>query len=198
MAGVLRFEPFTSALCFLYAVAVTVFTTANVQLDESGLMLRKNEPHRKLWLDGFNDVLELNAFPLPPDIPVKLGDTPALRAYYERAAATQNAEVISLETPVVAGLKGVRLVMRAPAKPKGFTYVASLALLFQKGSFVLKAQATEVMGRDDLRFQTDLQQPEHGLSRVRAALSRLEGSLRLNDEVLKQPAFERKPFWRFW
>ncbi len=177
---------------------MTVFTTSNVQLNESGLMVRKVEPHRKLWLDGFNDVLELNAFPLPPDIPVKLGDMAGLRAYYERAAATQNAEVLSLETPVVAGIKGVRLIMRAPAKPKGFTYVASLALPFQKGSFVLKTQAIEVMQRDDLSVQVDARQPEHGLSRVRATLSRLEVSIRLNEAVLKQPRFERQPFWRFW
>jgi hypothetical protein len=182
----------------VYAVAVTVFTTNNVQLDESGLILRKNEPHRKLWLDRFNDVLELNAFPLPPDIPVKLSDTRALRDYYERAAATQQAEVLSLETPVVAGIKGVRLVMRAPAKPKGFTYVASLALPFAKGSFVLKTQAIDIMPRENLEPSSDAAQPEHGLSRVRITLARLESSLHLSAEVLKQPRFERKPFWQFW
>lgn len=177
---------------------MSLFVTQHIQLDETGLMLRKNEPSRKLWLNGFNDVLELRAFATKPDIPLKLSDLAGLQDYYARAAKTQNAEVLELEVKMVAGIKVIRLTMFAPAKPTGLTFVSSLALPYHNGSFVLKIQALETIARDDLTTQADAQHPAHGLTRVRAELTRLERGLQL-DPVLKQAApFEKKPFWKLF
>jgi hypothetical protein len=177
---------------------VSVFDTVNLKFDETGLMLRKNEPSRKLWLNGFNDVLELRAFATKPDIPVRLTDLSGLKDYYARAAKTQNAEVLDLEVQTVAGIKTILLTMVAPAKPTGFTFVSSLALPFADGSFVLKIQALETLQREDLSTGTDLLHPAHGLTRARAELRRLIETIVLEPRVLREIRFEKKPFWKLW
>ncbi len=161
-------------------------------------MLRKNEPSRKLWLNGFNDVLELCAFATKPDIPVGLSDLSALRDYYQKAAATQNAELLELEVRTVCGVKAIRIVMRQKAKPTGYAFVSSLALLFQNGSFVLKIQALETFTRDDLSAKSDASYPAHGLTRVRSELTRLEQTIQLEPCILQEASFLKKPFWKFW
>jgi hypothetical protein len=175
-----------------------VFVTKNLKINESGLNLRKNEPSRQLWLNGFNDVLELRAFPTKPDIPVRLTDLPALRDYYQRAAATQNAELLELEVKIICGIKAIRITMSQKAKPTGHTFVSSLALPFKNGSFVLKIQALETIAREDFSANTDIDYPAHGLTRVRSELTRLEQSILLEPTVLNQARFEKKPFWKLW
>ncbi|NJK46438.1 MAG: hypothetical protein HC933_21270 [Pleurocapsa sp. SU_196_0] len=178
---------------------MSAFVTSSLEFDTAGLMLRKDEPHRRLWLNGFNDVLELRVFDKPPDIPVSLRDAVALRAFYDAAARSQNAEVLSLEVlHLPQRVSVIRLHMRATAKPRGFTYVGSLAVPFKRGSFVLRHQATEVMTRDDLAPRTDAQHPEHALSRIRANLESVSSHLRLSSELLRQPRFETAPWFAFW
>lgn len=178
---------------------MNAFVTSSLEFDTAGLMLRKDEAHRRLWLNGFNDVLELRAFDKPPDIPVSLRDATGLRAFYDAAARSQSAEVLSLETLALKNnVSVIRLHMRAVAKPKGFTYVGSIALPFKRGSFVLRHQATEVMPRDDLGASADASHPEHALSRIRENLERLTGNLRLRSELLREPRFDPKPWFAFW
>ena len=179
-------------------IAVNHFVTENLKIDDTGLMLRKNEAHRILWLNGFNDVLELRAFATKPDIPMRLSDLPALRDYYQQAAATQNAELLELEVRTVCGVKAIRIAMKQKAKPTGYTFVSSLALPFKNGSFVLKIQALESITRDDLSPRSDPSYPAHGLTRVRSELTRLEQSIQLDSSVMQETSFLKKPFWKFW
>ena len=76
---------------------MSVFVTSSLLFDTAGLMLRKSEADRQLWLNGSGDVLELRVFNKPPDIPVRLRDAARLRSHYEAAARTQQAEVLTLE-----------------------------------------------------------------------------------------------------
>lgn len=172
---------------------MSVFITSNVRLDQAGLNSRKSEPTRQVWLNGYNDVLELRVFSSQPDIPVQLTDISALRAYYDAAAKTQNGEVLDLEVRQIAGVQAIVLTMRSVAKPTGFTYVSSLALPFKEGSFVLKIQALETITRDDLTTATDALFPAHGLTRVRAEINRLASSLKLEPALNKQAKFQQKP-----
>jgi hypothetical protein len=183
---------------FSYTRVVSSFVTENLRIDETGLMLRKNEPSRKLWLNGFNDVLELRAFAAKPDIPVSLTDLTALRDYYQKAAATQNAELLEVEVKTVARVKAIRITMFQKAKPTGNTFVSSLALPFMNGSFVLKIQALETITRDDLSLQSDAKFPAHGLTRVRSELTRLEQSIQLEPSLMREASFLKKPFWKIW
>jgi hypothetical protein len=171
-----------------------MFTVNQISLDTTGLNLRQSEEYKYLWLNGFNDVLELRGFATKPDIPVKLSDHAALLEYYQRAAKTQNAEVLDLAVQPVAGIRAVRLTMRAPAKPTGYTYVSSLALPFAQGSFVLKIQALETLARDDLSAVADALHPAHGLTRTRAEIARLAASIELDSSLQKAPKFQKGLF----
>jgi hypothetical protein len=174
-----------------------MFTADQINFETAGLNLRQSEAHKKLWLNGFNDVLELRAFATKPDIPIKLSDQVALLEYYQRAAKSQNAEVLDLVVQPVAGIRAIVLTMRAPAKPKGFTYLSSLALPFRDGSFVLKIQALETLARDDLSASADVLHPAHGLSRTRAEIARLAASVELQPSLQKAPKFQAKLFGVF-
>ncbi len=172
----------------------SAFATDSIRFNTSGLMLRKNEPARQLWLNAFNDVIEFRAFDLQPDIPVHLSDARGLRAFYDSGAVTQQGSVIKLEVRAVQKFRAVLLELQLPAQPRGSTFVASITLPFRDGSFVIKAQAIEVL-------EVDLNNPppEHALSRVRATLAQIESSL-VFDAVLEQLSGfqDDKPWWKFW
>ena len=84
----------------------SAFTTDGIRFNTSGLMLRKNEPARQLWLNAFNDVIEFRAFDLQPDIPVRLSDARGLRAFYDAGAVAQQGSVIGLEVRAVQKFRG--------------------------------------------------------------------------------------------
>jgi hypothetical protein len=122
-----------------------------------------------------------------------------LRAFYDAAARSQGAEVLSLEVLALPQrISAIRLHMRAPAKPKGFTFVGSIALPFKRGSFVLRHQATEVMPREELGAETDAAHPAHALSRIRSNLERIASDLRLSPALLREARFETRSWFSFW
>jgi hypothetical protein len=172
----------------------SAFTTDSIRFGTSGLMLRKNEPARQLWLNAFNDVIEFRAFEVQPDIPVRLSDARGLRAFYDSGAVSQQGSVIKLEVRAVQNVQAVLLELQLPALPRGSTFVASITLPFRDGSFVIKAQAIEVLESDLINLP-----PEHALSRVQQTLAQIESSL-VFDPVLEQlPGFQDdKPWWKFW
>ena len=172
----------------------SAFTTDGIRFKTSGLMLRKNEPARQLWLNAFNDVIEFRAFDLQPDIPVRLSDARGLRAFYDSGAAAQQGSVIGLEVRAVQKFRAILLELQLPAQPRGSTFVASITLPLRDGSFVIKAQAIEVL-------ESDLNNPppEHALSRVRATLAQIESSLLFDAALENLPGFQDdKPWWKFW
>jgi hypothetical protein len=172
----------------------SAFTTDSIRFNTSGLMLRKNEPARQLWLNTFNDVIEFRAFDLPPDIPVRLSDARGLRAFYDSGAVAQQGSVIKLEVRAVQKFRAVLLELQLPAQPRGSTFVASITLPFRDGSFVIKAQAIEVLEAD-----LNNPPPEHTLSRVRQTLTQIESSLVFDAALENLAGFQDdKPWWKFW
>jgi hypothetical protein len=172
----------------------SAFTTDSIRFNTSGLMLRKNEPTRQLWLNAFNDVIEFRAFDLPPDIPVRLSDARGLRAFYDSGAVAQQGSVIGLEVRAVQKFRAVLLELQLPAQPRSSTFVASITLPLRDGSFVIKAQAIEVL-------ESDLNNPppEHALSRVRQTLAQIESSLVFDAALENLAGFhDDKPWWKFW
>lgn len=172
----------------------SVFTTDSIRFSTPGLMLRKNEPARQLWLNAFNDVIEFRSFDLQPDIPVRLSDARGLRAFYDSGAVTQQGSVIGLEVRAVQKFRAVLLELQLPAQPRGSTFVASITLPFRDGSFVIKAQAIEV-----LEANLNNPPPEHALSRVRQTLAQIESSLVFDVALENLAGFQDdKPWWKFW
>ena len=139
----------------------SAFTTDSIRFNTSGLMLRKNEPARQLWLNAFNDVIEFRAFDLPPDIPVRLSDVRGLRAFYDSGAVAQQGSVIGLEVRAVQSIRAVLLELQLPAQPRGSTFVASITLPLRDGSFVIKAQAIEVLGFSEADLNNPPPLPTH-------------------------------------
>jgi hypothetical protein len=175
----------------------SAFTTDSIRFNTSGLMLRKNEPARQLWLNAFNDVIEFRAFDLQPDIPVRLSDTRGLRAFYDSGAVSQQGSVIRLEVRAVQRFRAVLLELQLPAQPRGSTFVASITLPLRDGSFVIKAQAIEVLGFSEADLNNP--PPEHALSRVRATLAQIESSLVFDAALENLAGFQDdKPWWKFW
>jgi hypothetical protein len=172
----------------------SAFITDSIRFNTSGLMLRKNEPARQLWLNAFNDVIEFRAFELQPDIPVRLSDARGLRAFYDSGAVSQQGSVIRLEVRAVQNIRAVLLELQLPAQPRGSTFVASITLPFRDGSFVIKAQAIEVLEAD-----LNNPPPEHALSRVRQTLAQIESSLVFDSALENLAGFQDdKPWWKFW
>jgi hypothetical protein len=172
----------------------SVFITDSIRFGTSGLMLRKNEPARQLWLNAFNDVIEFRAFDLPPDIPVRLSDARGLRAFYDSGAVAQQGSVIRLEVRAIQNIRAVLLELQLPAQPRGSTFVASITLPFRDGSFVIKAQAIEVLEAD-----LNNPPPEHALSRVLQTLAQIESSLVFDTALENLAGFQDdKPWWKFW
>ena len=167
------------------------FTTNAIGFDTSGLIPRKDEQARKLWLNAYNDVIEFRAFDLPPDIPVRLRDAKALRDFYEDGAKRASGELLLVTVRDVQRVPSVWLELRLPAQPRGSTFVVSLTLPFRDGSFVIKAQGIEVFEDVDLNDPP----PEHALSRARATLSQIESSLQLDATLAGLEPFERRSWW---
>jgi hypothetical protein len=108
--------------------SATPFTTRSIRFQTSGLIPRKDDPERQLWLNAWNDVLELRAFDVPPDIPVRLGDIPGLRGFYASGAQSQNAQVVDLEVREVKKVQAIWLILKQPTRPTGTQYVGSVTL----------------------------------------------------------------------
>lgn len=178
----------------------TPFKTGSIRFQTSGLIPRKDEGNRRLWLNAFNDVLELRAFEVKPDIPVRLSDTRGLQNFYTSGAAAQNTEVVDLEVRDIRGIPSIWLVLKQPVKPHGAQYVGSVTLPFARGSFVMKIQAIEVLaGRSSDDPALDATFPDHALSRVRRALRGFEDTVMLDPALAQEAPFgSRKPSWMFW
>jgi hypothetical protein len=117
-----------------------------------------------------------------------------LRAFYDSGAVSQQGSIINLEVRAVQNIRAVLLELQLPAQPRGSTFVASITLPFRDGSFVIKAQAIEVL-------ETDLNNPspEHALPRVRQTLAQIESSLVFDAALENLPGFQDdKPWWKFW
>ena len=180
--------------------SATPFTTRSIRFQTSGLIPRKDEPNRQLWLNAWNDVLELRAFDVPPDIPVSLGDAQRLRGFYTSGAQSQNAQIVDLEVRDVKGVQAIWLILKQPAKPTGMQYVASVTLPYQNGSFVMKTQAIEVMtNRSSDNAAQDETFPDHALSRVRRTLREFTDTVLLDPTLESEPRFgTKKPWWKPW
>ncbi len=180
--------------------AETLFTTRSIRFQTSGLILRKDDPERQLWLNAWNDVLELRAFDLPPDIPVRLGDTPGLRGFYESGAQSQNAQIVDLEVRDVRKCQAIWLILKLPARRTGTQYVGSVTLPYQRGSFVMKIQATQVVTtRSSEDAALDASFPDHALSRVRRTLQEFTHTVLLDPALENEPRFGiTKPWWKLW
>ncbi len=97
----------------------------------------------RAWQASDGDRITLNFFARPPDLPADLDSLDDLRAGFRRILATQGLALIELKTLVIDGCGALWLIVKAPHKPHGMTYIGSLTFPFRNFSFVLKALCME-------------------------------------------------------
>jgi hypothetical protein len=121
-------------------------TIDSVTFDATGMTALGSEnadPTVRGWQASDGDQITLNFFARRPNLPADLDRLDDLRAGFRRILAKQGLALIELETVVINGCRAVWLIVKAPQKPHGMTYIGSLTFPFRNFSFVLKAVCVE-------------------------------------------------------
>lgn len=173
----------------------------------------------RAWATPEGDGVGLYLFRTPPDLPSGLQSEHALAAHYAALAASARGDLVELAVRTVSDQRAVQTIVRVPQGPSGCTFLGSLMIPYAAFSVVAKAQcpergafgereahvldqrlaAGELPGKAQLHPLRDWNPyharydgafPQHPVSRVRAILSRLAGSLVLDEALRSQPAFD--------
>ncbi len=100
--------------------------------------------HMRSWRRDPGDLLTLHHFKTRPDIGARLGDVAAVRAFFRTMVLKNGGGIVSVDVLDLAGLPGVRAIIKVPQKPAGTTYLASLTIPRRDFSFVVKVQCEEL------------------------------------------------------
>src|SRR5260370_42097976 len=106
-----------------------MLTIESVTFDATGMTALGGESSDRTvraWQTSDGDQITLNFFARPPDLPADLDRLDDLRAGFRRMLATQGLALIELETVVIDGCPAVWLIVKAPQKLHGMTYIGSL------------------------------------------------------------------------
>lgn len=114
-----------------------------VRLNESGWKLREKDSDVKVWDNDSGDILSLNYFDKPPDIPVSLSKITKLRNFYRRNVAEVGGGVLGVEVIELKGLPAIECLFKMPLHPSGMVYLSSFTIPFRDKSYVVKTQCPE-------------------------------------------------------
>jgi hypothetical protein len=114
-----------------------------VRLDEQGWKLRDKSSDVKVWDNDLGDVLSLNFFNKPPDIPVSLSQLTELRNFYRKNVTEVGGGILKVEVNEIKGLPVVECLFKMPMQPSGMLYLASFTIPFRDKSYVVKLQCPE-------------------------------------------------------
>jgi hypothetical protein len=115
----------------------------SVTFDTTGLAFDGERDGVRVWSKPPGDVVALHYFPIPPDIPVGLGDVAAIQECTRTAATHGGAAIIEVDVIVVHELLALRQIVKVPQQPHGITYLGIITLPYRSFSFVLKVQCLE-------------------------------------------------------
>ena len=117
----------------------------SLTFDTLGFSLVHEEANARFWAGGSDDVLSLNFFPLPPDLPTDLANTIAIRSAYAGLAAVAGHALLELARLDLSSARALRVIFKQPqvASGGGRIYVGSITLPFRDLSFVIKVTCPE-------------------------------------------------------
>ncbi len=121
-------------------------TIDSLAFDAPGWEVQETNPKKQVWEHpGHDAVLSLHFFDIPPDIPVRPEDHPALRGYYRNLIQAQHGGLVEVAVGVLpnARISVIRTIFKVPREPRGMGYIGSLTLPFKHCSYVVKIQAEE-------------------------------------------------------
>ena len=114
-----------------------------VAFDISGWNLREKNSELKIWDNNAGDILSINFFNKPPDIPVSLSQITDLRNFYRNLATDAGGGIIKIDSIDLKNLAAVECIFKIPMKPSGMIYVGSFTIPFRDKSYVVKLQCPE-------------------------------------------------------
>jgi hypothetical protein len=108
----------------------------SVSISDLGWENIKNEPNIIQWHDPKNpNVLSLNFFKLPPDIPI-IKDINVLRNYYRTLVSNAGGGLIQVDEFQRRKLTFVKTLFKNYRGEQGVSYIAALTIPFMSCSFV--------------------------------------------------------------
>lgn len=114
-----------------------------VRLNERGWVLKVKTSDAKVWDNDSSDILSLNFFNKPPDIPVSLSEAPELRNFYRQTVAEAGGGILKVEAIELKGLPAIECLIKMPMQPSGILYLVSFTIPFRDKSYVVKLQCPE-------------------------------------------------------
>jgi hypothetical protein len=178
------------------------------------------QPSRmRFWYTPAGDGVGLYLFPIPPDIPPAAESVERLREFYAARVAGAGSSLVELDVSRRPAATVVRIILKVPQEPSGFTYIGSVTVPFRDFSYVIKVQCEERgttgvreavlmdrrLGAGDMTEiheggfrlanwssddeQHDADFPDHPVTRARRVLKRVEQSLVVDARIRGLPGF---------
>lgn len=107
------------------------------------ITLNLKSDHCLVWKNDVPDLLSLNFFPLPPDIPVDLNSLGELRNFYRESVQQAGGGLVSVDRFSIQGVSTIQTLFKFPQKPHGMVYIGSLIFPFVDFSYAIKVQCQE-------------------------------------------------------
>jgi hypothetical protein len=115
----------------------------SVRFDTSGWSLAEQSPTTFRWSCDRPQVLSLQYFAMPPNIPCDLSDLKTLRDFYRVGITEAGGGIVSIDIVALKSIRAIKSIFKAPNQPTGSVYIGSLTIPFAHASLVIKIQSAE-------------------------------------------------------
>ncbi len=118
-------------------------TINDVELNVNELSYQGEQEGAKVWYTEYGDGVGLFFYDMVPDLPNNLEDKSLLTLFYQELLNDAAGKVVELDVVALDNVRAVKLLIKVPQSPSGFTYVISYTIPYKTFSFVLKGQCEE-------------------------------------------------------
>jgi len=118
-------------------------TIHSIRMPDLGWDKTKDTDFILQWINPERTIaITINFFNLPPDY-ASIKNVDLLRQSSGKTIAANNGGLIELNLVETGGIPSVKTIFKFPQPPSGTTYYASLAILFEQYSYVVKVECPE-------------------------------------------------------
>ena len=97
----------------------------------------------KIWTNKYGDVLTLNFFKQPHNLPHYVADIHSLRNFYRDIIFESKGALVEVEKEPFEAFTLIRTIFKIPQNPTGFTFLASFSLIMDSYTFIIKVECPE-------------------------------------------------------